>query len=419
MLDLSEMMMHLQGLVDPSGSITTLSDTHGLFSDAALASGCYLVAGSHNVRTVLSNNEVFVHPSTLKAGRPAASLRSGLFEISGVDHAQQRKLISTCLQKYTSHNHIEKAQLVLTRHYQRLSLRDYNLVNFSKAATRIVFEQLIFGEVNDQCRNWVDLVLELQQLRKIRNSIADERKKEDILERIDQIGVEIDKVADRILQNQTFNQGLLSEIASAFGESATFTSPSSVITHITIVILSSIEPSAVVLANTLVHLWRNPPALAMLANQIRQCARECNIVPDFVTFALKESLRLTPPDAFMVRICVEDIELEGRAIPKGSELVVSPYITHRDYNIYEDAEHFLPQRWLSLAPPAYSYIPFGGGQRHCPGWQLSLNALRLLLDALLLMYDFEIREHARTLWRLNVALGPDNRTGLRLIQVSS
>ena len=37
---------------------------------------------------------------------------------------------------------------------------------------------------------------------------------------------------------------------------------------------------------------------------------------------------------------------------------------------------FTPDRWETLKPPAYSYIPFGGGPRLCLGAMLAMTVLK-------------------------------------------
>lgn len=47
-------------------------------------------------------------------------------------------------------------------------------------------------------------------------------------------------------------------------------------------------------------------------------------------------------------------------------------LNHRNGIIGEDANIFRPERWSQLRPRNWSFIPFGGGPRICPGQQLVL-----------------------------------------------
>lgn len=45
---------------------------------------------------------------------------------------------------------------------------------------------------------------------------------------------------------------------------------------------------------------------------------------------------------------------------------------HRDPTVFgADVESYRPERWQDIRP-GWSYLPFGGGPRHCPGQQLAL-----------------------------------------------
>jgi cytochrome P450 len=44
------------------------------------------------------------------------------------------------------------------------------------------------------------------------------------------------------------------------------------------------------------------------------------------------------------------------------------YLVHRREDLYPDARHWRPQRWLGATPPeSFAWIPFGGGVRRCLG----------------------------------------------------
>ena len=87
--------------------------------------------------------------------------------------------------------------------------------------------------------------------------------------------------------------------------------------------------------------------------------------------ALAESMRLFPPAWTIGRLSIEPHEFGGYQIPKGSLILASQYVMHRDPRYWPDAEKFLPERWLSQsvkeATQQFTYFPFGGGVRRCIG----------------------------------------------------
>jgi cytochrome P450 len=86
---------------------------------------------------------------------------------------------------------------------------------------------------------------------------------------------------------------------------------------------------------------------------------------------LAESMRLFPPAWAIGRLALEDHEFGGYTVPKGSLILVSPYIAHRDSRYWDDADQFIPERWeaqsVKEAGQKNIYFPFGGGIRRCIG----------------------------------------------------
>jgi cytochrome P450 len=100
---------------------------------------------------------------------------------------------------------------------------------------------------------------------------------------------------------------------------------------------------------------------------------------------LAESMRLFPPVWAMGRRALAAHTLGGYDIPRGSLVVVSPFITQRDARFFPEPELFRPERWLdehAAERPRFSYFPFGGGARQCIGEQFAWMEGVLLLATL-------------------------------------
>jgi len=85
---------------------------------------------------------------------------------------------------------------------------------------------------------------------------------------------------------------------------------------------------------------------------------------------LKESMRLFPPAYVVGRRPIEDITIGGHFIPAGMNVLMCPWIVHRDERWFDRARAFDPARWLdgrTQGLPKYAYFPFGGGPRVCIG----------------------------------------------------
>ncbi|MFK0234962.1 cytochrome P450 [Streptomyces vinaceus] len=99
-----------------------------------------------------------------------------------------------------------------------------------------------------------------------------------------------------------------------------------------------------------------------------------------------ETLRLYPSAWIPPRYAVEADVLAGRAIEAGSDVVVCPYLTHRDPRLWPDPERFDPRRFTAPdGRPAHpgAYLPFGIGPRACLGLRFALLESTVLLEQLL------------------------------------
>jgi cytochrome P450 len=85
---------------------------------------------------------------------------------------------------------------------------------------------------------------------------------------------------------------------------------------------------------------------------------------------LNETMRLYPPAWILLRKVVEDYSVGGYDIPVGANVLMFPYLVHRDPRWWPEPTRFNPDRWTDEADaqrPKYAYIPFGAGPRMCIG----------------------------------------------------
>jgi len=89
----------------------------------------------------------------------------------------------------------------------------------------------------------------------------------------------------------------------------------------------------------------------------------------YVDSVIKETLRMYPPIHLGSRVAASQISFEGFTIPKGSRVLYSQYLTHRQQEYWPDPDEFKPERFQAQPAhhSAYTYIPFGAGPRNCIG----------------------------------------------------
>jgi cytochrome P450 len=94
------------------------------------------------------------------------------------------------------------------------------------------------------------------------------------------------------------------------------------------------------------------------------------------------------------REALADCEIGGYRIPRGAQIALVQWITHRDPRWFgEDAEEFRPERWdndLARRIPRCAYFPFADGPRVCIGNHFAMMEAVLLLAAVASRYRLEL-----------------------------
>ncbi len=107
---------------------------------------------------------------------------------------------------------------------------------------------------------------------------------------------------------------------------------------------------------------------------------------------IAESMRLYPPAWVVGRRAVETSQLGEWTVPKGSIVLMSQWITHRDTRFWREADAFRPERWSNgetEGQPKFAYFPFGGGTRVCIGEAFAWTELVLVLATIARRLRFE------------------------------
>ena len=129
-----------------------------------------------------------------------------------------------------------------------------------------------------------------------------------------------------------------------------------------------------------------------------------------------ESMRLYPPAYVVGREAITDCEVGGYCVRRGTTILMSQWVVHRDPRFFDKPGDFYPERWLdavsplfgpgesgvkdsSGALPKYAYFPFGGGPRVCIGNSFAMMELVLVLATIAQQFRFTQRPgHEVTPW---------------------
>ena len=70
------------------------------------------------------------------------------------------------------------------------------------------------------------------------------------------------------------------------------------------------------------------------------------------------------------RVIGEEVIVKDKLIPAGTNVIMAPFLLHRDPKIFPNPDRFNPERFLPencTKRHPYSYLPFSAGPRNCIG----------------------------------------------------
>jgi cytochrome P450 len=118
----------------------------------------------------------------------------------------------------------------------------------------------------------------------------------------------------------------------------------------------------------------------------------------YANWVIKETMRLYPTVTEVGREATEDCEIGGYRIPKGTTLVMSQWVMHRDGRYFAEPEKFYPDRWANdfeKQLPRGVYFPFGDGARICIGSSFAMMEAVLILVAIAQQFNLSlVAEHS-------------------------
>ncbi|KAK4478296.1 hypothetical protein RD792_017585 [Penstemon davidsonii] len=161
-------------------------------------------------------------------------------------------------------------------------------------------------------------------------------------------------------------------------------------------------------STTITSIWlmteliKNQEILSRVRNEIRNQAIKENEIDEsllsecqYFHACIKESLRLHIPGPFGVpHRATDTCNVNGYVIPKDSVVLVNAWAIQVDHNNWEDASSFKPERFLDskidFRGADFEYIPFGTGQRMCPGANMAIKNVRFVVASLLHYFEWSL-----------------------------
>ncbi len=125
---------------------------------------------------------------------------------------------------------------------------------------------------------------------------------------------------------------------------------------------------------------------------------------------IEETLRLYPPIPILPREALKTETYEGSTIPKGSLILVVPWLLHRHRKLWDRPDHFIPDRFMpgGQGPVSkFAYIPFSIGPRICAGLSFGLTEAILCLATLAQGFRLRLKDGYEVNPVARLSLRPD------------
>jgi len=209
-----------------------------------------------------------------------------------------------------------------------------------------------------------------------------------------------DVVARKIKEGLT-GDDILSIMIKMHQEDPERLSEDELLGHTTTMFRGGYNPNGMALYWTIFLLSQHPETMEKVLGELDQTMGEEEPTPESVEKlpwlegAIKETMRLFPAGTWTGRLAMRDFELDSHPLPKGTWILMSPYVVHRVPEIFPEPYRFKPERWQSEYHNAYEFMPFSAGPRYCIGTSLGMMQLKIALSILLRRYSFTLKPGMR------------------------
>ncbi|XVF15097.1 hypothetical protein REPUB_Repub09cG0119900 [Reevesia pubescens] len=173
-------------------------------------------------------------------------------------------------------------------------------------------------------------------------------------------------------------------------------------------LVASMDTSAAAIEWTLSELIKHPRVTKKVQKElenvvgIQRMVEESDLEKlEYLDIVVRESFRLHPVAPLLLpHASMEDCTVNGFHIPKNSRIFINAWAIGRDQKVWTDPEKFFPERFvgsdIDLRGRNFQLIPFGSGRRGCPGMQLALTIVRLVVAQLVHCFDWELPDDILT-----------------------
>lgn len=403
------------------GEMFVLREGAPLFSRSRECAGAIAVFGTANYQAVLTDADLFGLPISaaqhLSLPGNLINLNRGLHSMRGQQHDQHQRVLLRAL----SEQGVEERDVAITAGIQEfLKQWDHGLkvplLTEMRRLTLEVSTRYLFGERYDESAAVAILAEKFFHLRRDVTSTFGSPS-ESALASLVELGASLDAAMRKHIswsgqQAARVTDGLISRLARLKVTRGEGLSDDELIAHGNVLFMSSNEPIAVALTWTLLILSQLPDLRRELRDELAEIVPEARSslgalsgLP-LLDSVINETLRLLTPNAMMSRVTTRAGSLGGVMLPKRCEVVLCPFLAHRDAAVFSAPDEFRPARWQRARPSPFEYFPFGAGGHSCVGRSLALHVIKAALAAILPRYELMLANDQEIDWQVHIIFMP-------------
>jgi cytochrome P450 len=354
---------------------------------------------------ILQKNQKNYHKSKFQSVYLSKYLGKGLLTVDGDFWLKQRRLIQPAFHKQKMNQLVENMNQTIVLEldgiieekpvdlFPVMSQLAFNVVAKSLFELSISEEKLIrIKYIIEEVQNFLIKEIRLPHKAWWFSVTGQVKKHLELAEENNSIIREI--VEERSRSKENINDLLNMLLETRYEDTGEGMSVKQLVDEIKVLFIAGHETTANALTFTLHLLGLNTEIQEKVLEEILAIESQTdNIVEQlqrmtYTNAVLNEAMRLYPPAWITDRENVEDDNLAGYNIKKGTLIGVSFYELHRNPKYWENPEKFIPERFLGeqKKQSMQYFYPFGAGPRMCIGAGFAIYEMCLTISNLVKKY---------------------------------
>ncbi|XP_039117674.1 cytochrome P450 81Q32-like [Dioscorea cayenensis subsp. rotundata] len=166
-------------------------------------------------------------------------------------------------------------------------------------------------------------------------------------------------------------------------------------------LIAGTDTSATTMEWAMSLLLNNPQTLKKLIAELDANIKQGSLLQEtdlpklpYLDAVIKETLRMYPVGPLLEpHESSQDCTVGGFHVPSGTILLVNAWKIHRDPELWEEPNKFIPERFLRRSDEEINeglkMMAFGLGRRRCPGEGLAMRVVALVVGTLVQCFEWE------------------------------